>query len=70
MSQPARPGRGKATVGAVAHAGGWFGRSGPVAVVVAAGFFLRYDHSAAFLRRMNPNIAHLPGVRGSPRPGE
>ncbi|MEU8259764.1 hypothetical protein AB0C02_03960 [Micromonospora sp. NPDC048999] len=58
----------------MAHAGAAFGRpagrpvaaggAGSVAVVVTAGFLLRYDHSAAFLRRMNPNIAYLPGARG------
>ncbi|SCE82255.1 hypothetical protein GA0070612_1337 [Micromonospora chokoriensis] len=61
VSQPARPGRGMATVGPTAHAGGRAGTPGdpsaPGTAVGSAGFLLRYDHRDPFLPRMNPNMA-------------
>ncbi|MFG3639631.1 hypothetical protein ACGF3C_05085 [Micromonospora sp. NPDC047762] len=77
VSQPARPGRGRATVCPSAHAGGRFGgpadRSDPVApgtAADAATFLFRYDHSAPFLPRMNPNMADLlPSTRAAPAGG-
>lgn len=63
VNQPARPGRGMATVGPTAHAGGRAGTPGgpsaPGTAAGSAGFLLRYDHRAPFLPRMNPNMADL-----------
>ncbi|MDG4761277.1 hypothetical protein [Micromonospora sp. WMMD710] len=72
VSQPARPGRGTATVGPSAQVGGRFGgpadHPDPVApgtVAGAAAFPFRYDHRAPILPRMNPAMADLLPVDGA-----
>ncbi|MFG1838230.1 hypothetical protein ACGFH8_07315 [Micromonospora sp. NPDC049175] len=73
----ARPGRGRATVGPFAHAGGRPGwpaeRFDPVApgtAVDAATFLFWYDHRALFPLRMNPDMADpLPVDEGRPDRG-
>lgn len=69
VNQPARPGRGRATVGPCAHAGGRAGTPGglsaPAAAAGGAFFPFRYDHRAPFLPRMNPNMADLLSVKGA-----